>query len=55
MALIVFIILCLVYFFPYMWALHQKHKNATGIFVLNFFLGWTFVGWVVALIWADHI
>jgi hypothetical protein len=23
-----------------------------GIFLLNLFLGWTVVGWVVALIWA---
>jgi hypothetical protein len=24
-----------------------------AIFVLNLFLGWTFVGWVVALVWAN--
>ena len=23
-----------------------------GIFVLNFLLGWTFIGWVVALVWS---
>lgn len=30
----------------------KKKKNSTAIFVLNLFLGWTFVGWVVALVWA---
>ena len=23
-----------------------------GIFILNLFLGWTFLGWIGALIWA---
>ena len=27
-------------------------KNANAICVLNLFLGWTFIGWVVALVWA---
>jgi hypothetical protein len=27
-------------------------KNFGWIFVINLFLGWTLVGWVVALIWA---
>lgn len=29
-----------------------KKRNAKAIAVLNLFLGWTFVGWVVALVWA---
>jgi Superinfection immunity protein/zinc-ribbon domain len=29
----------------------DKH-NAGAIFALNLFLGWTLVGWVVALVWA---
>lgn len=29
-----------------------RHHNAGAIFVLNLFLGWTFIGWVVALVWA---
>jgi hypothetical protein len=40
----------LLYFLPSMIGM-RKH-NAGAIFVLNFFLGWTFVGWVGALIWA---
>ena len=30
---------------------HNK-RNAVGIFLLNFFLGWTIIGWIIALIWA---
>lgn len=29
----------------------QKH-NAGAIFVLNLLLGWTIIGWVVAMVWA---
>jgi hypothetical protein len=27
-------------------------KNRAAIFWLNFLLGWTMVGWIVALVWA---
>lgn len=27
-------------------------RNADAIVALNFFLGWTFIGWVIALVWA---
>tara|TARA_R110000796_G_scaffold57522_1_gene132627 strand:- start:212 stop:523 length:312 start_codon:yes stop_codon:yes gene_type:complete len=27
-------------------------KNINSIFTLNILLGWTFIGWVVALVWA---
>jgi hypothetical protein len=30
----------------------RNHPNTLAIFVLNLFLGWTFVGWVAALVWA---
>ncbi len=40
----------LFYFLPSI--IGEKKKNATSIFLLNFFLGWTFIGWVVAIVWA---
>ena len=40
----------LLYFLP---SIVGRHKtNATAIFMLNLFLGWTFLGWVLALVWA---
>jgi hypothetical protein len=40
----------LLYFLPAIIG-RDKH-DAAGIFLLNFFLGWTVIGWVIALIWA---
>lgn len=42
------------YFLPLIIAIKRKHNNALGIGLLNFFLGWTLLGWVGALIWAVH-
>ncbi len=41
-----------IYFFPTLISLIRNCKNKLGIFVLNLFLGYTFLGWVGALIWA---
>lgn len=41
-----------IYFIPYIVAKRNKKQNAGAIGALNFFLGWTLVGWVVALVWA---
>jgi hypothetical protein len=40
----------IIYFIPSFWAMDKRNTGA--IFALNLFLGWTFVGWVGALIWA---
>ena len=39
-----------IYFLPTMIGWHKR--NAAGILVLNLFLGWTFIGWLGALVWA---
>ena len=41
-----------IYCLPSIIAGKRKHKNKTPISLLNFFLGWTFLGWVIALIWS---
>lgn len=43
----------LAYFSPWFIALYRKHKNSLAIMVFNIFLGWTVIGWVVALVWAS--
>lgn len=40
------------YFLPTGLALLRGHQNVAAIAVLNVFLGWLGIGWIVALIWA---
>ena len=48
--MISFLFLMLLYFLPAI--LGRGKSGATGIFLLNLFLGWTLIGWVAAFIWA---
>lgn len=41
-----------VYLLPAFVALQRKHVNTTAICVLNILVGWSFIGWVAALVWA---
>jgi len=50
--MILIIIANLIYFLPAIIAFSRKRKNSGAIFVLNLFLGWTFIGWVAALVWS---
>ncbi len=49
---ILFIIIYIIYFIPYLISNSNKNTNESSIFFLNLLLGWTFVGWVVALLIA---
>jgi hypothetical protein len=40
------------YFLPSIIALARGKRDILAIFLLNLFLGWSVIGWVVALIWA---
>lgn len=40
------------YFLPFLYALDRCHSKTPAIFILNLLLGWTFIGWVIALVWA---
>jgi len=40
------------YFLPAIIAFARSKRDATSILILNFFLGWTAIGWVIALVWA---
>ncbi|OCK53110.1 hypothetical protein BA768_00705 [Chryseobacterium sp. CBo1] len=50
--LIVLLIIIPVYFIPTFVASSRKKANTSAIFILNLFLGWSLIGWVVALVWA---
>jgi Superinfection immunity protein len=42
----------IIYFLPTVIAVKTKRKNKLGIAILNLFFGWTFLGWIGALIWS---
>ena len=39
-------------FLPTVVARSRNHPHAGAIFLVNLFFGWTFIGWVVSLLWA---
>jgi len=42
----------LMYFLPSIIALARSKRDLLAIFLLNLFLGWSVIGWIVALVWA---
>jgi Superinfection immunity protein/zinc-ribbon domain len=46
------LIVVLPYFLPTIIAIAKKKRNAGAIALLNIFLGWTIIGWIVAMVWA---
>ena len=47
-------LLITIYMFPAYFAHSRGHRNSDSIATFNLFLGWTFIGWVCALIWAQN-
>ena len=41
-----------IYFIPLILAATESRPNTAAFRALNLLLGWTFIGWVVALVWA---
>ena len=53
MEALIFIVVGLgLYFIPTIVAYRRDHRNFNPIFLLNLLLGWTFLGWVGALVWS---
>jgi len=46
------LLLIALYFVPTIVAAVRHVTNTGSVIVINFFLGWTFIGWVVALAMA---
>ena len=44
--------LFLMYWLPTVVAIARRTPSALGVAALNFFLGWTVIGWIVALVIA---
>ncbi len=47
-----FAIATTIYLLPWIVAWRRGNHNSAAIFVLNLLLGWTFLGWLIALVWA---
>lgn len=45
-------IVLLIYAIPSMVAVQTNHPYRHAIVALNLLLGWSFIGWVIALVWA---
>lgn len=46
------ILFLFLYLLPTFVAAVRKHNNGIAISIVNIFLGWTFLGWVVSMAWA---
>ncbi|MCD7772272.1 MAG: superinfection immunity protein [Oscillospiraceae bacterium] len=50
--IILILIGLVVYFIPTIVAVKRDHPNKVAIICVDIFLGWSFLGWVAALVWA---
>ncbi|HXD94236.1 MAG TPA: superinfection immunity protein [Bacteroidia bacterium] len=50
MEILLILVVLLIYFLPTI--VVGKKSFAMQVFLLNLLLGWTFLGWVIALVWA---
>lgn len=51
-AIILYLVIIMIYILPTIIAEIKEKENIMSIFILNFLLGWTIIGWIIALIWA---
>lgn len=52
LCLVWLLIAFVIYFMPIIIAYIRQHNNIFSIIILNIFLGWTFFGWLAALLWS---
>ena len=52
MDLVVFLLIALFYFLPFLIAALREHPQVWPIFWLDVLLGWSVLGWIAALIWS---
>jgi hypothetical protein len=51
-AIFLIVIYLAIYFLPSLIANGRDHSNLAPIIIVNLFLGWTFLGWLWALVWS---
>jgi Superinfection immunity protein len=48
--------ICFVFYFvPSIVAFARSKRDSASIFILNLLLGWTAIGWVIALVWSLRV
>lgn len=53
MAWLLFVVIFIaIYMLPTIIAHNRHHRQRSAITALNIFVGWTFLGWVAALVWS---
>ena len=52
MGLFLLLALFALYLLPTIIASNKNHKFTLQIFIINFSLGWTIIGWIGCLVWA---
>lgn len=52
LGLVFMILIGLLHFLPAVIGFARGHQSKWAIFALNLLLGWTMIGWIVALIWS---
>ncbi len=50
--ILILIVSVLFYILPALIAAGRHHHNWVAILVLNILLGWTLLGWIIALVWS---
>ena len=50
--LLVLFLIVTAYFFPTIIAAARRKTGKAQVLIVNLFLGWTFIGWVIALVMA---
>ena len=50
--IVIYLIGAAIYFAPTFVAFHPEHHNKVAIFAFNLLLGWTVLGWALAMVWA---
>jgi Superinfection immunity protein len=52
LSFLVMVLLSAAYFIPSVVAFLRAHRSKVAILTLNILLGWSVIGWIVALVWA---
>ena len=53
--LVVATLMLWLYFAPSIIAVNRNHCNQVPIILLNLFLGWLFIPWVIAICWSTSV